>query len=140
MIYEVTKYYDKDYNLENLNCHWWKFTRTNHSITKTGIAPRLFFTADEGDNSKDLLLEFTITDDEFKDMPIGKELDMYEEVTDIGYSDNKGWLNLNRSNYIFKVTKFDSDKFLIKFKCGNSFENLFFEIEEKIVLEFPQKD
>ena len=35
--------------------------------------------------------------------------------------------------------KFDSDKFLIKFKCGDSFENLFFEIEEKIILEFPQK-
>lgn len=28
---------------------------------------------------------------------------------------------------------------LIKFKCGDSFENLFFEIEEKIILEFPQK-
>lgn len=95
---------------------------------------------DEGDNSKDLLLELTITDDEFKDMQIGKELDMYEEVTDIGYSDNKGCLTLNGSNYIFKVNKFDSDKFLIKFKCGNSFENLFFEIGEKIVLEFPQKD
>lgn len=95
---------------------------------------------DEGDNSKELLLELTITDDEFKDMPIGKELDMYEEVTDICYSDNKGWLTLIGSNYIFKVTKFDLDNFLIKFKCENSIENIFFEIEEKIILEFPKKN
>ena len=135
----MIKINDKEYNLENLNCHWGKFTRTYHSITKTGIAPRLFFTVDEGDNSKELLLELTITDDEFKDMPMGKELDMYEEVTDIGYSDNKGWLTLNGNDYTFKITKLDSNKFLIKFKCGDSFENLFFEIEEKIILEFPQK-
>lgn len=134
----MIKINDKEYNLENLNCHWGKFTRTYHSITKTGIAPRLFFIVDEGD-IKELLLELTITDDEFKDMPIGKELDMHEEVTDIGYSDNKGWLTLNGCDYIFKVTKLDLDKFLIKFKCKDFFENLSFEIDEKIILEFPQK-
>lgn len=65
---------------------------------------------------------------------------MYEEVTNIGYSDSKGWLTLNGRNYIFKVTKLDSDKFLIKFKYGDSFENLFFEINEEINLKFPKEN
>lgn len=136
----MIKINDKEYNLEQLNCQWGKFTRTYHSITKTGIAPRLFFIIGEEYDSKELLLELTITDNEFKNMPLGKELDMYEEVIDIGYADNQGWLTLDRNNYIFKVTKLDSDKFLIKFKCGDSFENIFFEIDEKIKLEFPQND
>ena len=72
----MIKINDKEYNLENLNCHWGKFTRTYHFITKTDISPRLFFVVDEGDNSKELLLELTITDDEFKDIPIVKELDV----------------------------------------------------------------
>lgn len=65
-------------------------------------------------------------------MSLGKEFDMYGEVTNIGYADNKDWLALAENGYTFKVTKLDSDKFLIKFKCDDSFENLFFEINEKI--------
>ncbi|MCX4248701.1 MAG: hypothetical protein OSJ65_02925 [Bacilli bacterium] len=136
----MIKINDKDYKLKELDCHWGKFTRTYHSVTKIGIAPRLFFFVGEEDNIKELLLELTITDEDFKNMPIGKELDMKEEVTDIGYSDNEGWLTLAGNDCTFKVTKLDSDKFSIKFKCGDSFENLFFEIDEEIKIEFPQKD
>ena len=109
------------------NCEWGKFTRIYHSVRKTGLAPRLFFIVDKK-NSKELLLELTITDDEFKNMPLRKELDMYDEVMDIGYKDNEGWLHLNENAYTFNVTKLDSNEFLIKFKCGDSFENAFFEI------------
>lgn len=134
----MIKINNKDYTLEEVECQWGKFTRTYHSITKTGIAPRLFFIVGEESDSKNLLLELTITDEEFKNMLIGKELDMKDEVTDIGYADDKGWLSLPISDYVFKVTKLDSDKFLIKFKCCDSFEDITFEIDEKIKLEYPK--
>ncbi len=136
----MIKINDHEYSLEKFNYNWGKFTRTYHSITKSGIAPRLLFIVGDEDNSKELLLELSITDKEFKDMPIGKELDMSEEVTDIGYSDHEGWLTLNGSSYIFKLTKLDSNRFLINFKCEDCFENIFFKINEKIILEFPKKD
>ncbi len=136
----MIKINDKDYKLESLDCHWGKFTRTHNSITKTGVAPRLFFLVGEEDSSKELLLELTITDEEFKKMPIGKELNMKEEVTDIGYDDDKGWLTLSGSDYMLKITKLDTDEFLIKFKCGDSYEQISFEIDEEIKLEFPQND
>ncbi len=129
---------DKNYKLKTLDCYWGKFTRRYHSIIKTGLAPRLFFLVGEDNNSKELLLELTITNEEFKNMPIGKELDMKEEITDIGYSDSKGWLSLAGNDCTFKLTKLDSDKFLIKFKCGDSFENIDFEIDEEIKLVFPK--
>lgn len=136
----MIKINDKDYKLEGLDCRWGKFTRTRNSIIKTGIAPRLFFFVGEENDSIELPLELTITLEEFKNMLVGEEFDMKEEVTDIGYSDNKGWLSLAGNNCTFKVTKLDLDKFLIKFKCDDSFENISFEINEEIKLEFPKNN
>ena len=136
----MIKINDKDYKLKELDCYWGKFTRTYHSIAKIGIAPRLFFRVGEESDSKELLLELTSTDEEFRNMPIEEELDMKEEVTDIGYADDKGWLTLAGNERVFKMTKLDSDSFLIKFKCGDSFEKISFEIDEKIKLEFSQND
>lgn len=134
----MLKINNKDYKLEELDCRWGKFTRTYNSITKTGVAPRFFFFTSDNDDEIELLLELTITDQEFINMPLGKELDMKEEVTDIGYSDELGWLSLAGNKCEFKVTKIDLNKFLFKFKCEDSFENINFEINEEIKLELPQ--
>lgn len=47
---------------------------------------------------------------------------------------------MNGSDYTFKVNRLELDKFLIKFKCEDSLENIEIEIEEKIKLEFPKED
>lgn len=133
----MIKINDIEYKLEALDCYWGKFTGSCGFDIKTGIAPRLFFYVDTKENSKELLLELTITDDEFKNMPIGEEIDMRKEVTDIGYSDNKGWLTLGDTNCILKVTRLNSEKFLINFKSPESFESISFEINEEIKLDFP---
>lgn len=133
----MIKINSNEYKLEKLDCNWGKFTRSRNSITKTGIAPRLYFLVGEEVDSKELFLELTITDEEFRNMPIREELDMKEEVIDIGYIDNEGWISLAGKDCTFKVTKLDSNIFSIKFKCEDSFENLFLEIDEKIKLNFP---
>lgn len=110
---------------------------SSRSIKKTGIAPRLFFIIGEEDDYRVVLLELTITDDEFKEMPLGKESNMHEEVIDIGYADSEGWLTLPCTNSTLKVTKLDLDKFLIKFKCEDQSEDVSIEIDEEIMLDFP---
>ena len=135
----MIKVNEKKYNLESFDYRWGRFTRTYHSSKKTGLAPRLYFMVEEKENSIELLLELTITDDEFKNMPLRKEIDMRDEVIDIGYADNKGWFSLIQSNYTFKLTKLDSYCFLIKFKCEDSSLDVSFEIDEEIMFEYPQQ-
>ncbi len=130
----------ENYKLEEVECFWGEFTRTYHSVTKKGIAPRLFFFVGEESDSKELMLELTITDEEFKAMPLDVELDMKEEVVDIGYADDEGWLSLSGKKCVFKITKLGENNFLMKFSCGDDFEKITFEIEEEITFEYPEAD
>jgi len=128
----MIKINNKEYILKVFNCCW--------GNTKKGLAPNLYFLINEECNNKELFFELSITDKELKNMIIGKELEINKSITDIGYNYGIGWLTLIDSDYIFKVTKFDSDRFLINFKCEDSFENLFFEINEEINLKFPKEN
>ena len=135
----MIKINNKEYKLEKMDCYWDTSTRVYNSNIKTGLAPRLFFLVDEESCYKELLIELSLIVEEFENMLIGQTLDLKKEVTDIGYTDNAGWLTLIETSFMFKLTKLDLNRFLMEFKCNDSFENISFEIDEEISLMFPQK-
>ncbi len=119
----MIKINNKEYKLEKMDCYWDISTRVYNSNIKTGLAPRFFFLVGEESSYKELLIELSLIVEEFENMLIGETLDLKKEVTDIGYTDNAGWLTLIK----------------MEFKCNDSFENIRFEIDEEIRLMFPQK-
>lgn len=122
----------KNYKLEEFEARWGKFTRTVDHVEKKGIAPRVFFFVGEGDDEKEIMVELSFTDEEFKNMKIGVEVNMKSEITDIGYTDREGWLSIWNNNFTSSLTKIEENKFHVKLKCVDPFEEIDIEIDEII--------
>ena len=129
----MIKINDEAYELQEFDIKWGKFTRMINSVKKTGIAPRVFFYVGS-EEEKEIIIELTYTQEEFQNMETGVELDMQKEIVDIIYNDEEGWISLGNTNFSCSLTKVEDKKFHIKFKCGDSFENIIIEIDELITL------
>lgn len=126
----MIKVNDKAYELGEFDIKWGKFWSKTNGVEKTGIAPRVFFYVGEGDDEKEIIIELTFTDKEFKELEIGKEINLKKEITDIIYNDKGGWLSISDSDYTCSLTKLEEDKFHVKFECHASFDEITIEIDE----------
>lgn len=128
---------EQKYDLDRVETEWGTFTRKYKNQIKTGIAPRInFFLCRDNENIK-LTLELTVTREEFKDMEIGIKKDLKEEIADIGFEDDKGWMSLIGNDYTFFITKINNEKFATKFRCNSNYETLNIDMDEVIEIVLP---
>lgn len=126
--------------LEEFQDLWGKAIRFSASGRKEGVAPRLFFYVGGCDDEKQILIELSFTKEEFDNMELNQEEDITKEITDIGYSDNKGWLTLIDSKFTCSLTKIDDNKAQIKFNCKDDFEDITIEIDEIVSHQITTKE
>ncbi|MCH5166581.1 MAG: hypothetical protein J1F35_01690 [Erysipelotrichales bacterium] len=129
----MIKINDEDYELQDFDIKWGRFTRTINSVEKTGIAPRVFFYVGDENKVKEVIIELTFTKDEFQNMKINKEVDIQKEIIDIIYNDESGWISLGNTNFSCSLTKVEDRKFHVNFNCKDTFENISIEIDELIM-------
>ena len=83
------------------------------------------------DNNKFIGLEFTFSDEMFKQMKENINTNVKEFISDILYEDKNGWISIINSEYDCDITRIDEKIFKINFNIKAE-ENI--SIDTKIIL------
>jgi len=107
----MIKINDKEYKTYNTKISWEKFISYKYNQKRTGIAPRILFYVD----NINIEIELSFSKDMFEEMEIGNKSNIKEYITDISFTDGKGWITLMDGKYDFNITKINNKNFLIDF-------------------------
>ncbi len=103
---------ENKYSIFDYKVSWGKFHVTNNGKRRDGKAPFITFNID---NNKYIGLEFTFSDDMFKQMKVNVKTNLKEYISDILYDDEKGWISIIDGNYEIYLTGLSEKEFNINF-------------------------
>ena len=107
----------KDYNIK---VSWGEFSVSHHGKRRKGISPFLTFNIG---NDKFVGLEFTFSNEMFKQMKVNSKTNVNEYISDVLYEDDRGWISIINSEYDCYITRIDEKCFKIYFYI-NAEENI----------------
>ena len=120
---------NKKYNEYSIKVSWGEFSVVSHcGKRRKGIAPFISFNID---NNKFVGLEFTFSDEMFKQMKENNKLNIKEYISDVLYEDERGWISIINSDYNCDITRIDEKNCKINFYIQAE-ENI--SIDSKITL------
>ena len=119
---------NKKYNEYSIKVSWGEFSVSHCGKRRKGIAPFISFNID---NNKFVGLEFTFSDEMFKQMKENNKLNIKEYISDVLYEDERGWISIINSDYNCDITRIDEKNFKINFYIQAE-ENI--SIDSKITL------
>ena len=88
--------------------HGENFSVSHHGKIRKGIAPFITFNID---NDKFVGLEFTFSDEMFKQMKVNIKTNVKEYISDVVYEDVRGWISIINSEYDCDITRIDEKNF-----------------------------
>lgn len=103
---------NKEYNNYNIEVSWGKFSVSHNKKRRQGISPFITFNID---NDKFVGLEFTFSDEMFKQMKVNIKTNIKEYISDVLYEDDRGWTSIINSAYDCYITRIDDKNFEINF-------------------------
>ena len=103
---------ENKYSIFDYKVSWGKFYVSNNGKRRDGKAPFITFNID---NNKYIGLEFTFSDDMFKQMKVNVKTNLKEYISDILYDDEKGWISIIDGNYDIYLTRLSEKEFNINF-------------------------
>jgi len=103
---------ENKYSIFDYKVSWGKFYVSNNGKRRDGKAPFITFNID---NNKYIGLEFTFSDDMFKQMKVNVKTNLKEYISDILYDDEKGWISIIDGNYEIYLTRLSEKEFNINF-------------------------
>lgn len=119
---------NEEYNDYNIKVSWGEFSVSHCGKRRKGIAPFIAFNID---NDKFVGLEFTFSDEMFKQMKVNSKTNVKEYISDVVYEDVRGWISIINGEYDCDITRIDEKNFKIDFYIKAE-ENLY--IDAKITL------
>ncbi len=111
---------NNEYNNYNIKVSWGEFSVSHNGKRRQGISPFITFNID---NDKFVGLEFTFSDEMFKQMKVNIKTNVKEYISDILYEDDRGWISIINSEYDCDITRIDETCFKIDFYI-NAEENI----------------
>ena len=103
---------ENKYSIFDYKVSWGKFYVSNNGKRRDGKAPFITFNID---NNKYIGLEFTFSDDMFKQMKVNVKTNLKEYISDILYDDEKGWISIIDGNYDIYLSRLSEKEFNINF-------------------------
>lgn len=103
---------DEKYDDFGVEITWGNFSVTSHGKRRTGISPFISFNIE---NNRSIALEFTFSDEMFKQMKVNIKTNVKEYISDILYADERGWISAIDDKYECNITRINEKCFRIEF-------------------------